>query len=81
MIPFEGADGGQYSLTSMRNIFGKAVKKSNINALASLHTFRQSCATHLLQKGINLGIIQIMLGHISAKTTQIYIHVLNINNK
>ena len=78
---FEGADGGQYSITSIRKIFRRAVKEAKINAWATPHTLRHSFATHLLQKGVNLRIIQCLLGHESAKTTQIYTHVLNINNK
>jgi len=78
---FEGVEGGQYSTSSVRQIFRRAVKESGINAWATPHTLRHSFATHLLQTGVNLRIIQALLGHSSAKTTQIYTHVLNINNR
>lgn len=78
---FEGQDGGQYSKTSVQRILRKAITDSKISPWATPHTLRHSFATHLLQQGVNLRIIQSMLGHSSAKTTQIYTHVLNINNK
>lgn len=78
---FEGIDGGQYSRSSIQQIFRKAVKKSNINPWATLHTLRHSFATHLLQQGVNLRYVQVLLGHESSKTTEIYTHVMDINNK
>jgi len=78
---FEGQDGGQYSPSSVQKILRRAITDSKISPWATPHTLRHSFATHLLQKGVNLRIIQAMLGHSSAKTTQIYTHVLNINNK
>ena len=78
---FEGIDGGQYSASSINNIFRRAVKESNINPWATPHTLRHSFATHLLQQGTNLRYVQALLGHGSSKTTEIYTHVMDINNK
>jgi site-specific recombinase XerD len=78
---FEGQTGGKYSATSIRNVFRKAVKAADANPWATVHTLRHSFATHLLQQGVNMRYVQSMLGHNSPKTTQIYMHVLEINDK
>lgn len=78
---FEGQEGGKYSTKSIQQIFRRAVDKSGVNPWGTVHTLRHSFATHLLQEGMNLRLIQSMLGHSSSKTTEIYTHVLAINNK
>ena len=77
---FEGQTGGQYTTSSIQKIFRKAVKDAGICSWATPHMLRHSFATHLLQDGVNLRHIQVLLGHSSPETTQIYTHVATINN-
>lgn len=72
---FSGQDGTQYSATSLQKILKDAVRKSGIKRMVTLHTLRHSFATHLLESGTATRYIQVLLGHDSPKTTEIYAHV------
>jgi len=65
--------------TTLNNIVKQAAKRAGIKKDISFHTLRHSFATHMLENGINIRIIQQFLGHISIKTTSIYLHIARID--
>ncbi len=63
------------SRSSVQDAFHAALKESGNNKRASVHTLRHSWATHLLEAGVNLRLIQEWLGHSSPATTSVYTHL------
>lgn len=75
---FEGWHAGEkYSEESLAHVLKKALSLTKIKKPVSLHWLRHSCATHMLENGVDLRYIQEILGHKSSKTTEIYTHVTN----
>jgi len=64
--------GKKFTRMGMWKLIHQAVVERGIEKKITPHTFRHSFATHLLEGGVNLRIIQELLGHSSVKTTQIY---------
>ena len=54
----------------------RAVQKAGIHKPVGCHTFRHSFATHLLESGTNIRVVQELMGHADVKTTEIYTHVM-----
>ncbi|KQB44242.1 Tyrosine recombinase XerC [Flavobacterium daejeonense] len=67
--------GGQLSRAMVFTIISNLASKIGLKKKISPHTFRHSFATHLLENGADLRSIQLMLGHESITTTEIYLHL------
>jgi integrase/recombinase XerD len=67
--------GRRYSPQNLGNWVRRTIDVAGIGKTGSCHLFRHACATHLLENGADLRMIQELLGHARLDTTQIYTSV------
>ena len=72
---FVGKSGLPLSRVSVFNLVKRQAMAAGIHKEISPHTFRHSFATHLVENGADLRVVQEMLGHESIRTTEIYTHI------
>ena len=68
-------DGRPLADHRVRYFLKKALKQSGIRKRVSCHTLRHSYATNLMEQGVDVRVIQALLGHRSLKTTTLYLHM------
>src|SRR5690606_2147785 len=79
---FDGRQPGEaMHVRMLGHIFNRAVKLSGIKKAVTFHSLRHSFATHLLEQGTNLRMIQRLLGHNSLRTTSICLHLSRFDPK
>jgi integrase/recombinase XerD len=72
---FPNSKGSNLSVRNIQKLIQKSAVKAGIKKKVSPHTLRHSFATHLLEDGTDIRLIQELLGHSQLSTTQIYTHV------
>ncbi|MCB1512076.1 MAG: site-specific integrase [Hyphomicrobiaceae bacterium] len=70
-----GSTGRPITASTVQRVCKQAQQDAGIEKTITPHTLRHSFATHLLEAGTNLRVIQVLLGHASPRTTAIYTHV------
>ncbi len=71
--------GKPYSASSVVKVIKRAAIKAGIKKGVHVHSLRHSFATHLLEQGVNLKLIQRLLGHASLRSTMVYLHVARLD--
>jgi integrase/recombinase XerD len=61
--------------SGLQKAFRKAVQSAGVNKPATIHSLRHSWATHLLESGVSVRVLQLWMGHASPTTTAIYTHL------
>ncbi|MBA3036488.1 MAG: tyrosine-type recombinase/integrase [Desulfobacterium sp.] len=74
-----GKKGSPMGDQTLAHIVKSNARKAGIKKNISFHTLRHSFATHLLEQGVNLRLIQQFMGHVSLKTTAGYLHLVHID--
>ena len=72
---FLGVRGKMLNDRMVRGVIDDCIEKTAQNMDVSLHTIRHSFATHLLERGSDIRVVQSFLGHESLSTTQVYTHI------
>lgn len=67
--------GAPIQRSALQRAFRRALSQSGVRKAAHVHTLRHSYATHLLEAGVNLRVIQSILGHSTPNTTALYTHL------
>jgi integrase/recombinase XerD len=88
LFPATGRDHGQAARadgpmerSSVQGAMRRVVRDLGFRKAVSIHTLRHSYATHLLEAGVNLRLIQQYLGHSSLQTTMVYLHLTSVSQE
>ena len=61
--------------SGLQKAFPKALSAAGVTKPATIHSLRHSWATHLVENGVNVRVVQLWMGHASPTTTAIYTHL------
>jgi integrase/recombinase XerD len=79
--PHAASATGPMERSSVQGAMRRVVQDLDFRKAISIHTLRHSYATHLLEAGVNLRLIQQYLGHSSLQTTMVYLHLTSLGQE